>query len=275
MNNKSGHHASSRTDSDPPSSFLPHYHPLTPPSPHRNAGKTTASPARPRGVDPPSRTQQKLWLQRTATLNNSPPDSHGLSTAAGPSAMDPSFAGARPVSGAFDASKGMNGNGRSNDAESRHVRKAYEKTSLELMVVRRFQSPTVDSFDRLRTVAQASKGLAVGSEQTSALGKPVKSAPSLTLLQRGNQPTRLGSSSESKSQLGGPHSSSEDAATQGESNDAQAAKAAHPSHRILSTSDEASYGLQGDNDSEEYSSMTELDMMIRRMWESREVAIAG
>lgn len=279
VNNKTGHLASSRADSDSPSSFLPHYHPQTPPSPNRNAAKTKASPARPRGADLPSRTQQKLWLQRTATLNNSPPDTHGLSSAAGPSAVDPTFMTTghnRPVSGVFDASKGMNGVGRAGpgtDAETRHIRKAFEKTSLELMVVRRFQSPTGDSFNRLRTIARASKGLAVGTEQGSALGKPVKSAPSLTLLQRGNQPTRLGSSSDSKSQLPESHSSSEDPATHSEST--EAAKSAHPSHRILSTSDEATYGLPGDNDSEEFPAMTELDLMLRRIWESREVAISG
>jgi hypothetical protein len=32
--------------------------------------------------------------------------------------------------------------GAGHDSETRHIRKAYEKTSLELMVVRRFQSPT-------------------------------------------------------------------------------------------------------------------------------------
>lgn len=281
VNNKSGHHASSRTDSDPSSSFLPNYHPQTPPSPHRHAGKTTTSPARPRGADLQSRTQQKLWLQRTATLNHSPPDTHGLSTAAGPSAIDPSFMATghtRLVSGAFDASKGINGAGRSGqgpDTEERHIKKAYEKTSLELMVVRRFQSPTADSFDRLRSIARASKTLAVDPDQGSALGKPVKSAPSLTLLQRGNQPTRLASSSDSKSHVPDPHSSSEDPATQSESTDTQAVKSAHPSHRIFSTSDEASYGLQGDNESEDFGELTELDLMIRRIWNSREVAISG
>lgn len=287
VSNQSGHDASSRTDSDPntPSSFLPHYHPQTPPSPGRGAGKSTASPARPRGADLPSRTQQKLWLQRTATLNNSPPDTHGVSTTASPSAIDPTFMAAghaRSVSGAYDASRGMNGVGRvggaGHDSEARHIRKAYEKTSLELMVVRRFQSPTGDSFHRLRAVARASKALAGSAEQRqgSALGKPVKSAPSLPLLQHGKPPGRLGSSFESKSQLPDPHSTaSEDPATQSESTDTQTAKSAHPSHRILSTSDEVAHGLQGDNDPEEYPPVSETDMMIRRMWESREVATSG
>lgn len=281
MSNKSGHHASSRTDSDPSSSFLPNYHPQTPPSPHRHAGKTTASPARPRGADLQSRTQQKLWLQRTATLNHSPPDTHGLSTTAGPSAVDPSFMATghtRLVSGAFDASKAITGAGRGgqgHDTEERHIKKAYEKTSLELKVVRRFQSPSADSFRRLRSIARASNSPAADTDQRTALSDPVKSTPSLTLLQRGNQPTRLASSSDSKSQVRDHHSSSEDPASQSESTDPQAVKSAHPSNRILSTSDEATYGLQGDPESEEFGEMTEFDLMIRRMWNSREVAISG
>jgi hypothetical protein len=280
VNNKAGQ-ASSRTDSDPntPSSFLPHYHPQTPPSPGRVAGRPAASPARPRGgADLPSRTQQKLWLQRTATLNNSPPDTHGVSTTAAPSTMDPSYMTAghkRSASGVFDANRGMNGasrvGGSGFDSETRHIRKAYEKMTLELMVVRRFQSPTGDSFNRLRSVARASKALAASAEQSS-MGKPVKSAPSLPLLQHGRHPSRLGS----RSELPDPHSSaSEDPATQSESTDTRAIKSAHPSHRILSTSDEAAHVLQGDNDTEEYPAVNGTDMMIRRMWESREVATSG
>jgi hypothetical protein len=284
MSNKSGLQSSSRTDSDPntPSSFLPHYHPQTPPSPNHGS-KSTASPARPRGVDLPSRTQQKLWLQRTATLNNSPPDSHGVSTNMPPSTIDPTFipGGHSRASSTFDGSRGMNGGGRAgvpgHDTEARQIRKAYEKTSLELMVARRFQSPTADSFQRLRAVARASSSRAVTAEHASALGKPVKSAPSLTLLQQGNRPSRLGSSSETKSRLPDPHSSaSEDPATHIESTDTtQAAPSSHPSHRILSTSDEAAHGLTGDQSSDDFPALSETDLMIRRMWETREVATSG
>ncbi|OOQ84289.1 hypothetical protein PEBR_34048 [Penicillium brasilianum] len=282
MSNKTGLHSSSRMDSDPntPSSFLPHYHPQTPPSPNRSNGKSTASPARPRGVDLPSRTQQKLWLQRTATLNNSPPDSHGVSTTVSPSNIDPAFVpGGHSRAGSnFDGGRGMNGSGRAgvpgHDTEARQIRKAYEKISLELMVARRFQSPTADSFYRLRAVARAA---AVSTENAHALGKPVKSAPSLTLLQQGNRPTRLGSSPETRSQLPDPHSSaSEDPATHSESTDTtQAATFSHPSHRILSTSDEAAHGLTGDHSSDDFPNLSETDLMIRRMWETREVATSG
>lgn len=275
VSNKTANQASSRTDSDPntPSSFLPHYHPQTPPSPNRGAAKAAASPARPLGVDLPSRTQQKLWLQRTATLNDSPPDNHGVAKATSSTAMDMAANQVRPGTVTFDVSRGINGGARTgaigHDNESRQTRKAYEKVALELTAVRRFQSPTGDSFNRLRTIARASKA--------SALGKPIKSAPSLPLLQTGKRPSRLGSSSESKSQLHDPQSStSEDPATQSESTDAvQATKSFHPSHRILSTSDEAAHGLTGEQDTEDYPQVNQTDMMIRRMWESREVATSG
>lgn len=277
LNNKNSMQASSRTDSDPttPSSFLPHYHPQTPPSPNGGTGKSTASPARPRGADLPSRTQQKLWLQRTATLNHSPPDSHGVTAAAPPSAIDPTFIAAnqRPGAGTYDAGRGLNGDGRAggagHDSETRHIRKAYEKTSLELTVVRRFQSPTAQSFSRLRYIARANK-----AQQGPALGKPVKSAPSLPLLQNGKRPKQLSSSPASKSQLRNLNPTEDPATNSDPTNAPNAAKPNDPSHRILSTSAEASRDLSGENEAEEFQA-NDSAMLIRRMWESREVAIHG
>lgn len=280
VNNKSGP-TPSRADSDPntPSSFLPHYHPQTPPSPNHDTGKSPASPVRPRGTDPPSRTQQKLWLQRTAALNNSPPDSHGVSATAVQSAMDQTFGHSRPGSVTYDASRGVvNGSGRVGgaDSEARHIRKAYEKTSLELMVVRRFQSPTGDSFNRLRAIARPRD-----PGQASSLGKPVKSAPSLTLLQHGKHPSRLSASPDSR-QLVSPKvyftnaAMSEDQPPNSESPATQTAKSVHPSHRIFSTSDETCHGLSGGgNDPDDELEVNESDMIVRRMWESREVATSG
>ena len=276
MNNKNSIQASSRTDSDPntPSSFLPHYHPQTPPSPGRATGKSTASPARPRGADLPSRTQQKLWLQRTATLNNSPPDSHGVPPSAAPSTVDPTFNTVnhtRPGTVTFDASRGLTSGGRAggagHDGETRHIRKAYEKTSLELTVVRRFQSPTGESFARLRHVARAAKV----AQTSSTLGKQVKPAPSLPLLQQGKRPSRLSSSPAPKPSTRNPITI-EDAAAN--SDPAKSAKSSDPSSRILSTSADASRDLIGENEVEDYQ-VNDAEMMIRRIWESREVATHG
>jgi hypothetical protein len=276
LNNKNSMQASSRTDSDPttPSSFLPHYHPQTPPSPNVVAGKSTASPARPRGADLPSRTQQKLWLQRTATLNNSPPDTHGVAAAAPPSAIDPTFIAAnqRPGASTYDAGRGLNGDragGAGHDGETRHIRKAYEKTSLELMVVRRFQSPTAQSFSRLRYIARAHT-----AKQVPGLGKTVKSAPSLPLLQNGKRPNGLSTSPGSKSKLRNANPTEDTDTTGDPTNTSNAAQSNDPSHRILSTSAEGSRDLSGENETEEFQA-NDSAMLIRRMWESREVAIHG
>ncbi|KAJ5583239.1 hypothetical protein N7535_001859 [Penicillium sp. DV-2018c] len=269
--NKNGMQATSRTDSDPntPSSFLPHYHPQTPPSPN-TAAQPTSSPARPRGAELPSRTQQKLWLQRTATLNNSPPD--GVAATIPSSGMDISAANhARSGAGTYDANRMMNGEGRAggagHDSETRHIRKAYERTSLELMVVRRFQSPTGQSFARLRHLARVNK-----AEPGSDLGKAVKSAPHLPLLQQGNRPNRVSSNPTSKSQLYKMISTGDTATSSDPTRAPQDAKSNDPSHRILSTSADGS----GDsNENSQTFQMNDSDMMIRRMWESREVAIHG
>ncbi|KAK6838464.1 hypothetical protein P875_00011086 [Aspergillus parasiticus SU-1] len=297
---KTGFHATSRTDSDPntPSSFLPHYHPQTPPSPGRGASSKRARaspPTRPPGAEPHSRTQQKLWLQRTAALNTSPPDGHGVAATASPSAMDPTFmaaAHARPGAG-FDAGRGIvNGVSRAGpayDNEAKHVRKAYEKTALELTVVRRFQSPTGDSFRRLASLVNDTKS-GSSHQRHSSLGKPIKSAPALTLLQNGKQqsPSQNSASPEPKQLISRKRSDLKTSASQTylqepadlanePADSSQRPKSQHPSPRVLSTSDEAAHPTPaGEEYPEEPSFMaSEAELMIRRMWESREVAIAG
>ncbi|KAF9888192.1 hypothetical protein FE257_009187 [Aspergillus nanangensis] len=291
--------STSRTDSNPntPSSFLPHYRPRTPPSPGRSSAARNpraSPPSRPPGSEPASRTQQKLWLQRTAALNTSPPDNHGASTTSSPSTMDPTFLAAnqRPGAGHFDSGRGLvNGSARPgatlHDNETKHIRKVYEKTALELTVVRRFQSPTADSFKRLNTIINGGKSTASSHDrQTSSLGKPVKSAPALTDLQDGKRPGR--DSSEPKQLLSRKQSNIHPSAPQAylqdpdelvsDAADSTRPKSQHPSHRILSTSDDGIHGHAATDDDPDRPSLTDTDenaMMVRRMWESREVAIAG
>ena len=290
---KSGLPSTSRTDSDPntPSSFLPHYHPQTPPSPNRTSGsrKSRASPpSRPPGAEPPSRTQQKLWLQRTAALNTSPPDGHGASTAASPSAMDAAIIAAsqpRPGSAFFDAGRALvSGASRpgvapSHDTETKHVRKTYEKTAMELTVVRRFQTPTADSFQRLNAILN---GTAAETRPGSSLGKPIKSAPTLTNLKSNASPRANSASPEPKQLLSRKQSNIRPSASQTyleadddtTESDLALRPKSHPAHRILSTSDEGMHS-HADADAPGPSLKDEAEMMIRRMWESREVAISG
>ncbi|KAL4895073.1 hypothetical protein BDV59DRAFT_174395 [Aspergillus ambiguus] len=286
---KAGLPSTSRTDSDPntPSSFLPHYHPQTPPSPNRTSSRRprASPPSRPPGAEPPSRTQQKLWLQRTAALNTSPPDSHGASVTSSP-AVDASFIAAsqaRPGA-AFEAGRAlMNGVPRpgapTHGTETKHVRKTYEKTAMELTVVRRFQTPTADSFQRLNTILNttiAEKGA------DSSLGKPIKSAPALTDLKDTAGPRLNSASPEPKQLLSRKQSNLPPSASQSyleaddepTETDLVLRPKNHPAHRILSTSDEGIHN-PAEEDATDTSRTGETEMMIRRMWESREVATSG
>lgn len=289
----------SRTDSDPntPSSFLPHYRPQTPPSPNATTASAkankTSPPSRLRGAEPHSRTQQKLWLQRTAALNTSPPDAHGGSTNVSPAAMDPAFraaANGRPGPGPYDpVRRAVNGSIRvgvtAHDNEAKHVRKAYEKTALELAVVQRFQSPTEESFDRLSSILKRLKGPDPSPEQGPALSKPVKSAPALMLLPSAAQKeshvlNALESSRANNTRTPASQTYSQDSddlANSGDSADImQRPKSQHPSQRILSTSDEIPNGHAAAGEELEHHSLpAESELMIRRLWESREVATFG
>jgi hypothetical protein len=193
VNGKEDSHVSSRTDSDPntPSSFLPHYHPEITlslnRSPRGKKSKVTSPPPRPPGEGPPSRTQQKLWLQRNAALTTSPPDPHGGATIP-PSAIETPFmvvSHSRTGSRAYDGTRSAgNGNGRVSatvhDTEAKHIRKAYEKTSSELHVVQRFHNPTKNSFRRLGRIVKELEPSTKGSEHSRALtNKSMKPTRSL------------------------------------------------------------------------------------------------
>ncbi|KAL1970023.1 hypothetical protein VTN77DRAFT_6428 [Rasamsonia byssochlamydoides] len=304
-----------RTDSDPntPSSFLPHYHPQSPPSPGRSntskKAKATSPPPRPPGDGPPSRTQQKLWLQRTATLTTSPPDPHG-SPALPTSSIDPAFmaaphsrAGGRPYDGGRG---GVNGSVRpgvsTHDSETKHIRKAYEKTASELNVVRRFHNPTKNSFDRVdRILNEAGRQTGGGTEQnTSLAGKSVKSAPSLTNGQslQSTSDRRQGVMSAGKDdspgrsqlisknrQSGSKHGSRvyfqdqddvvniNDPSEPGDRLDVDDQQ--RSGQNILSDSAAAAAEQGTGKDTGSGDPATEVALLLRRMWESREVASPG
>ncbi|KAK2809475.1 hypothetical protein FQN50_003743 [Emmonsiellopsis sp. PD_5] len=160
MNNANVAGATSESDVTTPSSFLPHYHPNTPPSPEASSRR----PASRRGQqEPPSRTQQKLWLQRTAVLTTSPPDPSmaGPSPAVPTSALEGTFMAAtqsRPGSSAHmrDGRRAVIGpsgpSGTNTDSEIKRARKIYDKYATEFSVVRRFHGPIAESFQRLQSL---------------------------------------------------------------------------------------------------------------------------
>lgn len=185
----------------------------------------------------------------------------------------------------------MNGGPRTGGAphggEGKHIRKAYEKTAQELAVVRRFQSPTGDSFSRLSSIISEAKAAAAPT-RPSPLGKSFISDPALSLLREGRQDSRgKGASSPEPKQLMGRKTPESNApAAQARPDDPTNTtttdlphrfKSQHASKPILSTSDEASHGrVPADENLDDDSRYpNETDMMIRRMWESREVATSG
>jgi hypothetical protein len=201
--------------------------------------------------------------------------------------MDTPFIAAshgRAGSGVYEASRAIvNGSSRTGgDTEAKHIRKAYEKIALELSVVRRFQSPTGDSFARLAAILNDSKApiITSNSDRTSALGEPIKSAPALAQLQQVGKQQRDSPSPESRQLISRKTSDLKKSVSQTYLEDADdpsdSNKSQHPSQRILSTSDEAAHGTTAaDEDFGDSYFTSESDMMIRRMWESREVATHG
>ncbi|OJD23876.1 hypothetical protein ACJ73_04768 [Blastomyces percursus] len=160
--NNPGSQSGAFTDSEPPSSFLPHYNPNTPPSPEAYSAKRPTS--RGRQQEPPSRTQQKLWLQRTAALTTSPPDPSmsGQSPTIPSSSMEPAFmAGAQSRPGSRDRARdgrrtllGIGGTAGVNpESEAKRARKIYDKFTIEYSVVRRFRLPIAESLLRLDKIA--------------------------------------------------------------------------------------------------------------------------
>ncbi|KMU74256.1 hypothetical protein CISG_04605 [Coccidioides immitis RMSCC 3703] len=168
--NSTGPQTDPRFSSGPstPSSFLPHYHPQSPPSPESTALKRSKSPKPPNNgpIEPHSRTQQKLWLQRTATMSNSPPDTF-IPGIPATSTIDSNYvAGAqsRPGTGGYgpDGRRFMIGatgsTGVSTDGEIKRSRKIYDRFTTEYSVVHRFKNPVVDSFKRLRQIPGSNAG---------------------------------------------------------------------------------------------------------------------
>ncbi|KAL1976131.1 hypothetical protein VTN31DRAFT_2413 [Thermomyces dupontii] len=290
-NDRSGTQPASRTDSDPntPSSFLPHYHPQSPLSSQREKKvRTISPPPRPPGDGPPSRTQQKLWLQRTATLTTSPPDPHG--TAGLPtSSIDPMFMGGpngRLGGRLYDGSRPMNGTARGGagpGGEAKHLRRAYERSSTELNVVRRFHQPTRSSFNRVDQLISSMKQASLSAE--GGVGS--------------NSNTNNGNGSADKNSKSAPASSAQSSATISSSPTQKRRKPGrvyfHEQDDVvaigeepgaLSSSTNAAAGSDPrraskdgggdeDRDGESYFA-TEKEMLLRRMWESRgEVASPG
>ncbi|PGH09177.1 hypothetical protein GX51_00931 [Blastomyces parvus] len=305
--NNPGSQSGAFTDSEPPSSFLPHYNPNTPPSPETYSSKRPTS--RGRQQEPPSRTQQKLWLQRTAVLTTSPPDPSmsGPSPTVPPTSIEPTFMAAtqsRPGSRdhARDGRRtllGMGGTAGVNpESEAKRARKIYDKSTIEYSVVRRFRSPIAESLLRLSKLvgteakpsntAQSQAGVQSPAIANGALSRPpssrnLDSDPAanhqfLTKLPKSSSQVRFRTSEDTV------HVNYSDEPA--ERLDVEHQQQQRPNSVAVVFPDGNVYdepiddedgagGGAGGGDAHTPYQPNEAELMIRRMWDSREVAVAG
>ena len=151
------------SDYDSPSSFLPHYHPQKPPSPGApltNGRAAPSSPVSPKlkqtpnpsTVHLPSRTQQRLELQRRETMRASVPTSPAT-----PLISDAH----RGPAASRSASQGRNRGGEHAGSANTHllVKQDYDAAERHLNVVRRFRNPIIEAVGRIKE-----RGLVTGGD---------------------------------------------------------------------------------------------------------------
>jgi hypothetical protein len=270
-----GDNAAGDNDSDyeSPSNFIPNYHPQPSSSPekHRTSSQLLRS-------NVPSRTQQRLELQRRETMRSSasaqsPPPSAEMGFRLGSSASLHSRSGSRSRR---DRSTGAGGDGKA-------VKRDYDATVKQMGVVRRFRNPALESLQRL-------KDLGILAPETGVL--PPKGTVSTSTAKR--PPSRRGLSNAS----GNGNLHTDGAVTNGVSRSLEE-KPPSPmaartpsrgrgagqvrfqrqgSHDDIGLSrSRASYEDQEveerDDPDEEEPGVSPEEALLRRMWESREVYV--
>ncbi|KEF60103.1 uncharacterized protein A1O9_04953 [Exophiala aquamarina CBS 119918] len=248
-------------DSGSPSGFLSNYKPQPSESPEK-----ARTFHKPRGQQAPSRTQQKLELQRremiraSASTPTTPPPS-GMGLDLGSSTSLQSRTGSR------SRNRNLAG-GRTIAGEIKAVKQDYEGAIKQLTVVRRFRSPIVESMIRLKesgTLPQDVGAVSVGGafsksrpqsrrgqSSNNANGHAAKSGVSRSLEDRKPSPLALRSSSRGGGRVHFQRQTSHD--------DIEVT----PSHGSL---DE----LQDD----EQDGLSPEEALLRRIWDSREVYDSG
>ena len=151
------------SDYDSPSNFLPNYHPQASTSPEKS--RRISKPSTPHV---PSRTQQRLELQRRETMRSaattpSTTPNADLGLGFGSSASLHSRSGSR---GRRDRSAAAAG-------DAKVLKRDYEAAGKHLSVVRRFRNPIVESLNRLKEAGLLSSetGIVTTGNAASALGK--------------------------------------------------------------------------------------------------------
>ncbi|KAM5450735.1 hypothetical protein MaudCBS49596_004267 [Microsporum audouinii] len=258
-------HPGGRSESDfsTPSSFLPNYQPRTPPSPEAAVSKALKSPnSRRRPPEPHSRTQQKLWLQRTATLSTSPSETSigPMAPVVAPQINDSNVTHARLVHDPHrtaTASGGFAG-GPSTEGESKRIKKAYERLASEFSVMHRFRNPVVDSLNRMYDMTKPP----AGQDGTSQPNASSNSGPvNANETNHGTSHTRNGS-----------HTSHANPSKPGKQGSVRFKDHDDPCN---DDSDDLNDQNNDDRISRAGYQLTEEELLVRRMWNSLEVAAPG
>ncbi|KAF3492322.1 uncharacterized protein GIQ15_01839 [Arthroderma uncinatum] len=296
INHANGSQPGGRSESDfsTPSSFLPHYQPRTPPSPEAAISKALKSPtSRRRPAEPHSRTQQKLWLQRTATLSTSPSESSigPMAPAIAAPVNDPNTAHPRLVNDPHraPATSGGFAGGPSTEGESKRTKKVYERFTAEFSVMHRFRTPVVDSLNRIYDMTkppQGQDGASQPSTSTPGLLNAGENHNESSQTRNGshtpNNPSKQGKHGSvrfqnqgdmvnivdagQQEQQGRQQSNRDDIDSSGYNEDSDDLNDDAPPHESNGNiSHAANNGYQ----------LTEEELLVRRMWNSREVAVPG
>ncbi|EGD95099.1 hypothetical protein TESG_08367 [Trichophyton tonsurans CBS 112818] len=259
-----GSHPGGRSESDfsTPSSFLPNYQPRTPPSPETAITKALKSPSRRRPAEPHSRTQQKLWLQRTATLSTSPSETSmgPMTPAVVPQVVDSNAAHTRLALDPHRAATAAGGfaGGPSTEGESKRIKKVYERLASEFSVMHRFRNPVVDSLNRMYDMTKPPAGQD-GTSQPSASSNP------------GHLNTTDINHDSPLHARNGSHSSNINTSKPGKQGSVR-----FKDHEEAYNDDSDDLNDQSnDISSRSGYHLTEEELLVRRMWNSLEVAAPG
>lgn len=263
------------SDYDSPSNFIPNYpsQPSSFPEKHRSNPKVL-------GSNVPSRTQQRLELQRRETMRSS------ASAQSTPPNLETGFGfGSSASLHSQSGSRGRRDRSAGAGSEVKAVKRDYEASVKQMGVVRRFRNPVLESLQRL-------KDLGVLSAESGFL--PPKGANSATATKR--PPSRRGQSNASGNGnliVGGavtngisrsleerpasPMASGTSGQSRGGGRVRFQRQGSHDDiglSRSRGSYDEGEIEERADPDDED-SGVSPEEALLRRMWESREVYDPG
>ena len=262
------------SDEDSPSNFLSNYHPQpsTSPEQRRTGSKLTLTHI-------PSRTQQRLELQRRETMRSS---------ASAPSTPPTSSVGGFGSSSSLPSRSGSQGHrvqSAGSASEAKAVKRDYEAATKQLSVVRRFRNPILEGLNRLKDLGTLpiDTGAVTPASMTPAAG--VKRPPSRRGLSNGNISINGGVGAKGLSRsfeekrtppmVSRPSSRGRGAAGSGRVHFRR--QGSHDdiglSRSRGSYDEDADAVGEGSGEGEEDGSgLSAEEALLRRMWESREVA---